>query len=74
MKWISVKDKLPEQDVWIIYHAPGLLGSDSSPQMWIGKYDGSTYSRSGFYSGKVTHWMYAPMLPEVEGSSNEPKN
>lgn len=66
MKWISVNDRLPEPEQWIIYHAPDIFSPDVSPQMWIGKYnDGVFYSSKGFFGGgEVTHWMPAPQLPE----------
>ena len=37
--WISVTDKLPEPDQWVIYHAPGIFDSVEHAQMWIGKCD-----------------------------------
>jgi hypothetical protein len=67
MKWISVKDKLPEPEQYIIYHAPGIF--DAGPQAWIGQYDpsdGCFFSRAGFFGGgEVTHWA-AIELPEIK--------
>jgi hypothetical protein len=63
MTWISVKDKLPEKDQFVIYHAPDIF--ETGPQMWIGQYeDGIFYSKLGFFGGgEVTHWMPLPKLP-----------
>jgi hypothetical protein len=67
VKWISVNDKLPEPDQYIIYHAPGIF--DTGPQAWIGRYDsesGCFFSRGGFFGGgEVTHWV-AIELPQIE--------
>ncbi len=62
--WISVKEKLPDPNTWIIYHAPDIF--ESGPQMWIGQYDdGIFHSKSGFFGGgEVTHWQYLPELPK----------
>ena len=66
--WISVTDKLPEPDQWVIYHAPGIFDSMEHAQMWIGKCDnGVFYSRSGvFGGGEVKYWMPLPRLPLTE--------
>lgn len=64
MNWISVEDRLPGADEWVIYHAPNIFGPES-PQMWIGQYDnGVFFGRQGFFGGgEVTHWMPLPELP-----------
>jgi hypothetical protein len=63
ISWISVNDKLPDPNQWIIYHAPDIF--EEGPQMWIGQYeDGVFFGRSGFFGGgEVTHWMPLPELP-----------
>jgi len=64
--WISIRDKLPPSDRWILYHAPDIF--ETGPQMWIGRYDGGVfYSKSGFFGGgEVTHWMPLPDLPKED--------
>ena len=63
MTWISIKDRVPEPEQYVIYHAPDIF--ETGPQMWIGQYDeGVFYSRQGFFGGgEVTHWMPLPQLP-----------
>lgn len=68
MNWINVNDSLPEENQWIIYHAPDIFDPDVSAQMWIGQYDPESrvfFSNRGFFGGgEVTHWMPVPALPE----------
>ena len=64
MEWISVKDRLPEPEQFVIYHAPGIF--ETGQQMWIGQCDeyGVFYGRSGFFGGgEVTYWMPLPEPP-----------
>lgn len=67
MQWISVKQRLPKANEWIIYHAPGIFDPKHSAQMWIGQYDPEDnvfFSVRGFFGGgEVTHWMLVPQLP-----------
>lgn len=64
VEWISVDERLPEPEQFIIYHAPGIF--ESGPQMWIGQCDehGCFFGRYGhFGGGEVTHWMPLPKVP-----------
>ena len=67
MNWISVTEALPEENQWIIYHAPGIFDPAVSAQMWVGQYDPESqvfFSNRGFFGGgEVTHWMPVPTLP-----------
>ncbi len=67
MNWINVDDQLPNEDQWIIYHAPDIF--ETGPQMWIGQYDTESnvfFSNKGFFGGgEVTHWMPVPNLPKL---------
>ena len=77
MNWISVKDKLPEEDGWYLVFAPGYWGNSR-----IYGLDGMAYSNfkqnykkhwgiergtSRGWVGIITHWMPLPEPPEVEG-------
>lgn len=60
MEWIAVSDKKPEDDRWLIYHAPGIF--TTGPQAWIGQYckeDDVFFCAAGYFGGQeVTHWCY----------------
>lgn len=60
MKWISVKDKLPEPGLEVITYDPTELDKED-------RIDIDTVDENGIwdYSGEaVTHWMYKPLDPE----------
>ena len=63
MEWISVKDKLPEEDqeVWYYFDAVGVhKGKYTGRLYFIGKeshFSNTFYGKSGFLTDDVTHWM-----------------
>lgn len=74
MDWISVKDRLPDEDGWYLVFAPGYWGNSR-----IYGLDGMAYSNfkhnykehwgiergnSRGWSGIVTHWMPLPAPPD----------
>ena len=61
MKWISIKDRLPEQEGMY-------LGCDSNIDIFLTLYFGSGFENSEKpLPVKVTHWMPLPLPPkEVE--------
>lgn len=76
MEWISVEDRLPEQDGWYLVFAPGYWGKRQSYGI-----DGMACSNfkhnykdhwgierksSRGWSGIVTHWMPLPEPPKGE--------
>ena len=70
--WISVETALPLRDQCIIYHAPGIFSSKTSPQAWIGKCDSinAFYSEYGFFGGgEVTHWTPIPQCDQFTQTS-----
>lgn len=77
MKWISVKDRVPE--IKIKDHSSILIMLYSSDCIFIGLYcDGKSGNQKGFYNfdydfedwvpvDHITHWMPLPDPPEVGG-------
>lgn len=66
MKWISVKDKIPEnrKDVLICLSDSTIIIGQAIGHMW------SAYWQEGFdkvnpKDRKVTHWMELPEVPET---------
>ena len=78
--WISVADKLPDENGWYFVYAPTYYGGSSSTirsingmtfAKWIG---GKTWSiEAGYHKrpGIVTHWMPLPQRPEESDENNE---
>lgn len=72
MKWISVKDRLPEEGQWCLVGYRWTLGKKTHDSVEIKQfekgifYDGETeyYSLVGELKG-VTHWMPLSDLPEI---------
>ena len=62
-KWISVKDRLPEDDRNVLVY------DDHDIQFWVAWHDESNnkwYTQEGDRVYGVTHWMPLPKLPEGE--------
>ena len=64
-KWISVKDKLPEDRKWVMYVDPELTYSNGRIQLCFGMYfeDEEYWESDGLISKKVTHWQPLPKPP-----------
>ncbi len=75
-EWVSVEEKLPENDGWYLVYAPGYWGNSK-----IYGLDGLAYSNFKHnykvhwgiergtgrgWPGIVTHWMYLPEPPKKE--------
>lgn len=60
--WISVKDRLPEDDSMKLVVAKAKNGTRSVNRAW---FDGQFWHGSGSMAG-VTHWMLLPELPKEE--------
>ena len=67
MEWISVDERLPEVDDRVLYWFPPFN------RAYIGTFGGGTcaanvhfYSRGGFTTGDVTHWMPLPKAPALQ--------
>ena len=69
MKWISVKDRMPDHNNEVLVYAPEL--DIIGPEL-IGNYfdDDETWTAYDFHetnmNAKVTHWMPLPNPPEPE--------
>lgn len=58
MEWISVKDRLPEEDTWVlVYSRQGRYTNLKVDYIHGGKW---------FHSFYVTHWMPLPEPPKEE--------
>ena len=64
-KWISVKDRLPEEKVnCIVYYKHAYCDNDDYWAIGICFYDGEKFQMDLLY--KVTHWQYLPQPPKGE--------
>lgn len=62
-EWISVKDKLPEDDRNVLVY------DDHDIQFWVAWHDechNNWYTQEGDRVYGVTHWMPLPQLPKGE--------
>lgn len=64
-KWISVQERLPEINEWVLINGPEICKRINPPSSnWKGSYAWET-DLEGFYSPHdVTHWMPLPTPPE----------
>ncbi len=62
MQWISVKDRLPEIDTYVIW----VTESGFMFIKEIDKDDGAWWKEKTAYSGNITHWMPLPEPPKGE--------
>ena len=64
-KWISVKDRLPEEKVnCIVHYKHAYCDNDDYWAIGICFYDGEKFQVGLAY--KVTHWQYLPQPPKGE--------
>lgn len=62
-EWISVKDRLPEDDRNVLVY------DDHDIQFWVAWHDechNNWYTQEGERVYGVTHWMWLPQLPKGE--------
>lgn len=67
MKWISVKDALPEVDQYVLWlHEGGHIAQEAIDRDWSAYYFSYFLMGKATYEdyGPITHWMI-PELPEV---------
>lgn len=64
MEWISVKDRLPEQDGEYIVAAKVGDNAFVEQSRFVKDYYGLGPDWRKFASGEVTHWMPMPDFPE----------
>lgn len=61
MEWISVEDKYPEDDTYVLVYGP------KYPDMAVVYYDGCCYNVGNDETGiDITHWMPLPNEPKGE--------
>ena len=59
-EWISVKDRLPPEDVWII----GGNIKRVEPGVWLGQKKGFVIPQCYYLSLEISHWMPFPGTPK----------
>ncbi len=61
-EWISVKDRLPKEDDWVIggNHKRVEFG------VWMGDKKGFAIPHFNYMCLQITHWMPLPKPPECE--------
>jgi hypothetical protein len=68
-EWISVKDKLPELNEWVLAYP---TQKDGVAMGYLSKYHGWITSNSSAWWQTPTHWMPLPPAPEeIEGITFE---
>lgn len=60
-KWISVKERVPKEDEFVLVNRPKAMKYKIDVVMWS----------SHYYSNDVTHWMPLPPPPTTEESEKE---
>lgn len=64
MNWISVNERLPDDDITVLIYMPG---NKCGETVWIGYHDADEwYEPEGLCVDEVTHWMELPEPPEKE--------
>jgi len=58
MGWVSVKDKLPDDDVTVL-----AVLEDSTEPVWLAYHDGDGWNDIGGGAVRVTHWQPIPEAP-----------
>lgn len=69
LKWVSVKDRLPDKESMLC-----LVVSNGNLYVshWHWSGGGAWFFTDGEYDCNVTHWAKAPELPEEEGARKTP--
>ena len=57
--WVSVQERLPDDDTTVLVYGP-----NSSEPVWFGYYDGHDWSGVSGESDTVTHWAPMPEGPK----------
>ena len=63
--WVSVKEKLPEEDEWVLSFRHPITTNDGG--YFVAKHDGSGWCDGEAYfgyGGEVTHWATLPPPPK----------
>jgi hypothetical protein len=64
-QWISVKERLPEMNEWVLVDGPIIVRLIEPPSSnWKGAYAWETDHESFYDFKDVTHWMPLPKPPE----------
>ncbi len=70
-KWISVKEKLPEKNTYVLMAATsGYVGTTFYTEPKIRKIDckvSAWFEHANNYAYEVTHWMPLPKAPQEQG-------
>lgn len=65
MTWISVEDRLPDDDISVLVYVP-----DAPEPIWLGFYDMDEWTWvDGGTNCRPTHWMELPEPPETHHES-----
>ena len=64
MKWISVKERLPDDSSWVLVYADGAMNCMAfSKGKWV---DWTLSSAGNIVISDITHWMPLPDRPVNE--------
>jgi hypothetical protein len=59
MKWISIEETLPTEDIWIL----GSTEKRIEMGIWFGLEQGFRLPDNSYLKIDITHWMHLPPLP-----------
>lgn len=66
-QWISVKERLPKINEWVLIDGPAICKRINPPSSnWKGSYAWETDHDSFYSPHDVTHWMPLPGAPKEE--------
>lgn len=69
MNWISVKDRLPDEELHVLIQWVDCNDDDTGYTMAVCYFNSDGWNRYGvgFFEEEVTHWMPLPDKPAEEG-------
>lgn len=68
--WISVKDRLPDDDRLVLVHCAGIQSEICHCTAYY-KFGAWQFPDDWYYNSKVTHWMEIPVISQFNDKDNE---